>query len=558
MRLTLHPRRASNAEPQRPARVCTLTLLVLLLALLGDSSPALAVKPPRNSAPSQKNSAPEPQELQRKAVETFDRGEFEEALRLFESLVPRTKSGALEENLYHLALCHFSLGHFEKALEAFESLLQQFPKSRFLAETEYRIAASRFPLNEFERVVGLCAAWESQHLDHALLGEVLALKGDALNALEKREEAAIAYRTAVEKGTQPDILQYALVEACKLQQRFGQWQTCIEMIVGFLKTHPDHPAEIAAAEWLAKARAKLSLMDEAKKDLVQTLLKHLSDRSQERVEEGLQQLAALLLQSTDPRAELLASLDSKSSPPGLPRARTAFAEAELLRLQKQKDESERLLDELTSAFDPTVLSAPLLALLGDRLLAKQNLQGAASFYTELTRSFPKSLHHAAAFHGFGQIALHQNKPDDALRWFSIGLEHFGSSPTAKDLALGKGRALLALTRFDEAQSAFEQVAANRAWRGEATAEAVFLIGETLFQKGDYAAAVQYFQRVFVAYQHHVPIVAKSYLRAADCFEQMGSPEKAAAHLREIRRKSKFNKTPEAEIARERLEQLKKP
>jgi TolA-binding protein len=81
---------------------------------------------------------------------------------------------------------------------------------------------------------------------------------------------------------------------------------------------------------------------------------------------------------------------------------------------------------------------------------------------------------------------------------------------------------------------------------------VFLLGEVLAKKGDLAGAIQYFQRVFVAYQRYEKYVGRAYLRTAECFEQLQEPEKAAAHYRELSTKPKLAHLPEVEVARSRL------
>jgi hypothetical protein len=58
--------------------------------------------------------------------------------------------------------------------------------------------------------------------------------------------------------------------------------------------------------------------------------------------------------------------------------------------------------------------------------------------------------------------------------------------------------------------------------------------------------------VFVAYQRYSPTVVKAYVRAADCFDKLGSPEKANAHYRELLAKKKLSAFPECDLARKRL------
>jgi TolA-binding protein len=134
----------------------------------------------------------------------------------------------------------------------------------------------------------------------------------------------------------------------------------------------------------------------------------------------------------------------------------------------------------------------------------------------------------------------------------MAIDKAGATSKLRDVTHGRAKALLLLGKLDEAKTVFEQVASTREWRGECTAEAVFSLGEVAFAKGDFTTAVQYFQRVFVAYQRYATVVAKAYLRAADCFEKLGEPEKAVAHLREMVSKEKLAALPEVRTAKKRM------
>jgi TolA-binding protein len=193
--------------------------------------------------------------------------------------------------------------------------------------------------------------------------------------------------------------------------------------------------------------------------------------------------------------------------------------------------------------------------MGDRLLQRGETARAKTLYDELLRSFPRSELLDFAYNGLGQIELVAGRPEEALRCFKDALEKAGAVSKLKEVTLGRAKALTATGDWDGAKPLFEQVAATREWRGEATAESVFLLGEIAFLKKDFAAAVQFFQRVFVAYQKYPGVVAKAYLRAADCFVQLGEPEKALAHLREMVGREKLAGLPETEQGRKRMEAL---
>ena len=123
------------------------------------------------------------------------------------------------------------------------------------------------------------------------------------------------------------------------------------------------------------------------------------------------------------------------------------------------------------------------------------------------------------------------------------------------ITYGKGKALMALGKLDEAKKIFEQVAGNKEWRGEVTANALISLGDIEEKKGNAAGATQYYQRVFVAYQRYPDVVVTAYLRAADAFIKLNKPEIAAAHLREMLSKPKLAMNPKAGEAKKRLEGL---
>jgi len=200
------------------------------------------------------------------------------------------------------------------------------------------------------------------------------------------------------------------------------------------------------------------------------------------------------------------------------------------------------------------LGAALLAQSADRLLERKETKRALEFYKELLTSFPKSELLDYAYNGQGQIALLENKPEDALRSFTDAIDKAGASTKLRDVTLGRAKALLLQEKQDEAKPILEQVASTREWRGEATAEAIFLLGEVFEKNGDLAGAIQYYQRVFVAYQRYERFVGRAYLKTAECFEKLNEPTKAIAHYKELATKPRLAGLPEVQTAKQRLAQ----
>jgi TolA-binding protein len=502
----------------------------------------------------------------------FSQTQYTAALDTYKKYLKRFPKGEFaEEATYRSALAHFFSGQYAPAMEAFEAYGKAHPNGLYVPDAEYRIAACYSAAGKPAEVVKLCKTWEARHGDHPVSGDVLSLHADALVAVDKREEAVALYRKSSVCAATEEVVHYSLFAANKELQRLGRWSESAEMFREFLAAKPNHPSQVLALYWLARALAKEGKVDEAKTLLGNKIRAFIDNRSQDSVEQLLSQLAQLCAKPPrpapapdgaslpapgkphDPEASLKAALPEKDFPDTpLVRARLLFARTELARMTKKPDEAAALLDRMCKEIPANALGASLLAQCADRLLERGETAEAGKFYKELLRAFPKADLLDYAYNGMGQIALLNGKPAEALQHFEAAVDKAGAANKLREVTLGRAKALMQLGRDEDARPVLEQVASTREWRGEATAEAVFLLGEMLAKKGDLAGAIQYFQRVFVAYQRYEKQVARAYLRAAECFEQLQEPEKAAAHYRELGAKPKLAHLPEVAVARSRL------
>lgn len=504
----------------------------------------------------------------------FSKGRYPEAIEGYERYLKGWPTGEYAgEAVYRTALARFFQGKYGAALNAFEAIVKNSPDGLYTPDAEYRIAACYQAARKMEEVARRCSLWEARYGDHPTAGDVLALHGDALTALNRLEEAAGLYRKASFCGSSDEVVHYALFEANKHLQRLGKSETAAQMFREFLASKPDHPSNVLAMYWIAKATAKAGKLEEARSFLSEKIRDFIADRSRDAVEQLLAQLSQLCIKAQKPEpskdgapqpevahdpATVLNKYLNASDFPDTPlvAARIAYAKAELARLQRKPEGFAAAMDGVCDRTPPSALGAALLAQCGDRLLERNQLDKALTFYNELADAFPKSELVEYTYNGRGQIALRQGKPGEALKWFTEAVDKAGATTKLKEVTLGRAQALLETESLDEAKALFEQVASTREWRGESTAEAVFMLGEVLLKKGDLTGAVQYYQRVFVAYQRYERIVARAYIRAAECFEKLHEPDKAAAHYRELLAKPRLASQPEAQTARDRIESMK--
>ena len=496
-----------------------------------------------------------------------------------------------EECAFRLAVSQVFLGNYEKGLERLKAYVEKYPKGFFVPDARYRIAICYYAASQYEDVIKQCEDWAREFPEDQMDGEVHALLGDALAALGRRELAIPAYVRAYKKAGTDEVLNYSLFEASKQMQKLGQWDDVAKMFTEFVAEKPEHPAVVAAMYWIAKARAHEGRSDEAKKLLVENLQKYIAEPKREAVEQLLTQLAqlcskrvrpptpapappaegdtapaAVVADATplpapaeprpyDPFAELenqLKPIEATATP--AIKARLMFARAELATIKKQDAMREKILREMSDRFKIEELSPVLLALIGDFLLEHGEPDRATKLFDYMREYYPKSDHLDVAYVGQGEIAFSKKEYDKALKLFTDALDTVSASMKMKEATIGKAKTLMELGKFDESKKLFEQVASIREWRGDATALAVFSLGEIEARQNRFPEAIAFYRRVFVAYQKYLPWVAKSYLRAADSFEKMGKRQDAIENLRDMLRNEKLRALPESQQALKRLEE----
>lgn len=489
----------------------------------------------------------------------FAQGKFAEAKADYEKYLADFPQGTrVEDSVYRVAVSDVFAGQYEKGLAALQEYAKKYPQGAYLSDARYRMAMCLFAAEQYDDVIKSCTEWEKDYPGDPQLGEVLALRADALNAKGDTAAAVPFYVLSYKVATTDEVLNYSIFEAQKGMQKLGDWAGMDATFTEFVDKQPNHPLVPMAMFWIGKAKAREGKPDEAKKFVADTVRKYIDDPARDAVEQLVAQLAQLCSKKKrpaaesasdapvpDPSAEFESLLGVTTDSSKIAHARLLYGKSQLALYQRKPAEKDQILDTIAKDFEPSDLSPLLMALAGDRLMASGNTDRAVLFFGRLKESYPESPVVDFAYAGLGQLALQQGENDKALRLFSEPLEKGYANQKMKDLLLGQGRALLALGKPEQAKPLFEQVASVREWRGEATAEAVYYLGEVEFSQGRWAEANAFFQRVFVAYKKYLPWVAKSYLRSAECFLKLNKPAEAARTCEEMLRSDKLKAMPEA-------------
>ena len=531
----------------------------------------------------------EPLRLMR-AHSLFGAGRHEDARQAAEEYLAAFPEGRFaEEAVYLQAMAGLITGPAARALTEIGDYLKRFPAGRFVADARYRLAVAEYSLGHYTAADDLVARWLGDHPDdHAQRGEVLSLRGDILAAQARPEEAIACFRQALEHPLADEGFGYAMDELTRLLVSQGHPDEAAARWKTLAKDRPEHAFAVNAAYWIGRILGRQGKHAEAISTMAELIRGRLADPASDTVERVLLEMANVISSRARKRnaeeisrksqseggekvardrgkmvaplahdgESLLLTGDLKSSPTA--RARVTFLQAEIASLQGDAEESVRLLSGITTSTAIEALPAGLLGRLGDLLLVENNAELAERYFVALLERFPRSAFADFGHAGLGDLALLRGDPEKALAHYGAAVEQAGARNKLKEATLGKARALLALERWDEARSTFEHVAGHRPWRGAATAESLYSLGEILLMRGDpesLAQAQAHFQRLAISYRKHDAWVAKAWLRSGEVLEKLGRRSDALATYREILRDPRLRSFPETRAAEQRAERI---
>jgi TolA-binding protein len=508
----------------------------------------------------------------------FAAGRFEEARTAVGKYLAKKPDGRFAEDATYLhAMATLVLGQAEAAIKEIGDYLTKYPEGRFVADGRYRIAAAQYAMQKYSESESQLESWLRDYpVEHPQRGEVLSTQGDVFAGQGRIDDAIKSYRGAMGGKLSDDQLGYVLDELTKHYQSKRDFGTAAILWEDFARENPDHPFVINAAYWIGKLRSREGKQDEAVKQMGDIARRYLNDASRDAVERLLTQMATILARnpkagpdgvrpaplsaeaiSARVRRELLTS-QNRDNP--TVKARVLFTEAEVASLRKNNVLRDQLLVRIGEETDAAALSPGLLGGVGDLLLAQGKTERARACYDQLVLSYPKSMYADFGYVGLAEIAFQAGDYDTAWVQFTNAIDRAGARFKLREATLGQAKTLLAQGKLEQAKELFEQIAGNKSWRGPATAQSIYSLGEILLKRGgpdELAQAQAHFQRVYISYKKFTPWVARAYLSSGQTFEKLGKPREALATYREMKRDARLTDFPEYKTGLERLDILEK-
>lgn len=507
----------------------------------------------------------------------FAAGRFEEARASAERYTTKYATGRFAEDATYLhAMATLVIGRAAESIKEINAYIAKYPEGRFVADGRYRIAAAEYAMQDYAASEKHLEAWLADYpVDHPQRGEALSTQGDVFAGQARIDDAIASYRSAMSITLSDDQLGYVLDELTKHYQAKRDYNAASVMWEDFARERPDHPFVINAAYWIGRLRAREGKVDAAISQMGEIARRYVTDPNRDAVERLLTQMAALLARNPKAgpdgvrppppsAAEIAARVERELVTPQTRdqptvKARVLFTEAEVASLRKNPKLRDELFARVGDETAPEALPPGLLGRVGDLLREQGKLDRARACYDQLVLRYPRSMYADFGYVGLGELAYSAGDYDTAMIHFTNAIDRAGARFKLLEATLGRAKTLLASGKLESAKELFEQVASNRAWRGEATAQSIYSLGEILLKRGssaDLAQAQAHFQRVFISYKKFTPWVARAYLSSGQTFEKLGQAREALATYREmIRSRDRFEAYPELKRAEERVKVL---
>ncbi len=520
----------------------------------------------------------------------FEMQKFDEARTAFELLISEfpNEEAYKDDALYRIALSYFYQNDYKSVMKALKTYIKENPKGQYVIDARYRIAFINFQGGDKDDALEELTSIVKDAPNDQNIGQVHALLGDIYNQKADYENAMINFAAAVDKAKTDDVLNYAMDQVTDLYVGGNKWKELADMWQKYYNTHKDNDdLALKAILWISRASIKDGKLEEAKKLLSEHIKTRIANPANQQVEGLIQQLvsisapkrrrasaavtpapsadatkpadgAAAPAPAPAPAPELTfedveKQLEELLTPPqeamnGTAQMRILFAKTWLAKTMKINDKAEKFFNIIIEVAKPDDLSPMLLATVGDSARKKGDLDKANACYLRLKDLFKDSEYADGAPVGLAEIAFEKGEFDKALELFREAQTFPGSSRVLESTQ-GEAKTLAKLKKPDEAKKIFEQIANTKEWRGQATANALRMLGEIEATNGKHEAAIAYFQRVFIAHQKWKDEMAKAYLQCAKSFIALGKREEAKKTLDEMIARKDLETQPEMKDAK---------
>jgi TolA-binding protein len=412
-----------------------------------------------------------------------------------------------------LFLCGSSqaeLKAYDKAITLLEQAAQADPAWRRADETQLVLAFCYRQHGDTKKAIDRLRALTEQFSASPLLAEAFYLLAEYTYELPDLPKAAGYYQTVIRRWPNSPFVPACLHGLAWTQLSQGDYAAANTTLTGLIDSHAQHAIVPRAKYARGICRHQLKQYSAAAADLAAFLLAEpkAAERTDARYVLGLCQAADH--RPAEAAATLSAILKDDPNYAGLDKVRYELAWA--LKQQEKDAEAQRVFEELAALHPQSAFAGEALYHAGEALYAQGDFDAAAGKYLkaeekikELAKSGVLTAAQAAewgqrAAHKLGWTAYRRKQFDKAEANFKYQLQTYPTGPLSADARFMLGESLFEQKKYKDALAAYAQVT-DPSTRDFA-ALAVLHSAQAANQLQDYAAGLKYAQNFAARFSDH--------------------------------------------------------
>ncbi len=480
-----------------------------------------------------------------------------EAFDLFAQVkVKWPQSEYVQDADYWSGMCYLFEGRFAEAVTAFKGYLdnKSYNPARFKAECTYRLGVAQYATESFAEAEGTFKQFLVLYPESPLVSEAYSMLGDLRGAEGNMDQALMLYQKAIETATDAEQDSYAVfqsAQAYELQQRYAQ---TVELVKAYIARQGTKARLAEAALWIGKSCKALGNRRQA----LEVYLKTIADFGNNPALGGVDQVMTQMLEDLreSPADEL--SFATARLTEGLETARQKKERPLELRftalLARLTGEAERgrYITELQKEADLGVFSPLPLIVLAEDASAHGDTAGVERIAAKFKAQFSDSEQLINLLNIEASACLAAQQYETTVALTDEVLTRFDGDPRTGLARKLQADAFRLSGDWAKAVETYQKIFSSRAAHGALAPETLYWIGVCKREQGDVAKAFAFFQRIYVLYKGHPEWVAKAYEASVDCLQKLGRNEEAVQTWKEMVANPSIQNTPEGLRAAEAL------
>ena len=467
----------------------------------------------------------------------FMQEQFTQARALYDRLLSENPASDYAPAAhYRKALSWLYQKSLTNGLEQLEFFLARYPTGEFADDASFRAGEIHYVFGDYSNSLKYVDNFSTNYPGTSLGNSALMLVGDnyvglmgMANSTEAFKDALTnavdSYRQLQERTLDADMKRwrYAVFQEGQCYKFGDDDQAMIQLYRGFLTNYPKDEVAAKLLAEIADAYSREGRAIEADTLYRQAIELGGEDPTNDVADKCLAQYSQRLLRnaySNEYALQLIDWADSLSNE-SLLRARI---QGNLLDLYAQAGDTNAWQQHLTAIqteYASKPYPATLAVRMGDMARYAGNSNEARRIYTDIVSGAATGHPYVRSRIGLGLLDMSAGEYRRAKNTFSELERYVNDQALLPQIIYGNGSASLALKEYTDAMMYLEQLLANRDWRGEYTAAALYGMGEIERMAGKDDSAHSYYQRIYVLYGAYREWVARAYLAAAQCLDRLG-------------------------------------